>query len=93
MRSSPAEAGDGLAPVFPVEVGAALLAGDEFAVGDQAWAECAGDDFSVELDEPGRKFLGHRRVIVQAAVEARLATPIQVSGVDDASTLDSICGA
>lgn len=49
-----AKGGDGLAPVVVVAVGAALLAGDLLAVGDEARALGAGDDFAVEDGEPGR---------------------------------------
>ena len=47
-----AESGDGLAPVFPVAVGAALLAGDLLAIGNQARTASAGDHVPVENGKP-----------------------------------------
>ena len=46
-----AEAGDRLAPVLGGGEGAALFAGDLLAIGDQARALAAGDDFGVQLHE------------------------------------------
>jgi hypothetical protein len=43
-----AKAGDGLAPVVPIEVGAALNGGDLGAVVAEARAAAAGDDFGIE---------------------------------------------
>ena len=52
-----AEAGDGLAPVFAVTVGAALLAGNLLAIRDQARTAHAGDDFRIQDFKPSWK--GH----------------------------------
>jgi hypothetical protein len=54
-----AEVGDGLAPVLSVTVGAALLARDLFAVGDEARAAGAGHDFVVQDGEPMRRVSVH----------------------------------
>jgi hypothetical protein len=47
-----AESGNGLAPVFPVAIGTALLAGDLLAISDQTGAASAGDHVLVENGKP-----------------------------------------
>ena len=47
-RAGIAEPRHRLAPVFTVAVSAALLVGNQFAIGDEAWAARAGNDFAVE---------------------------------------------
>ena len=46
-----AEAGDGLRPIVPIAVGAALETADFGSIGDQARAFDAGDDFALEDGE------------------------------------------
>ena len=54
-RVGVAESRDGLAPIFPVAVCAALLARNLFAVRHQTRAKGAGNDFAVEDGEPGHR--------------------------------------
>jgi len=48
-----AEAGNGLAPIFVVAVGAALLARDALSIFHEARTARAGDDFAIQNLEPG----------------------------------------
>jgi len=47
-----AEASDGLAPIFPAEIGATFYAGDLLPIRDQPGAACASNDFAVENAKP-----------------------------------------
>src|SRR5262249_4887068 len=47
------EAGDGLAPVVPLTIGAALFAGYLLAILHQAWTPRAANDFAIQDGQPG----------------------------------------
>ena len=68
-RRGVAERRDGLAPVVPAAVRAALYRGNPAAVGDQAGAALAGDDVGLKLRQftPIRLRLLHRLISVAAS--------------------------
>ncbi len=66
------EAGDGLAPVFAITIGAAFLARDALAIFDEAGAKGASDDFAVEDGKPW----GHEGFIVSGALLARRTSAV-----------------
>src|SRR5215471_10473945 len=59
-----AEPGHGFPPVVPTQISPTLLTCNLLAVGNQARALCAGNDFAVEDGEPGSRILRRQSSVV-----------------------------